>query len=143
TKRCRRRYRELQLRRRAPGRTVDLRRGKAARHDQPARVRRDDVLRSARNRGADRGAVKLRTLTIVALVVVTGAGLAARPAAAVPAALAGPVSVFPEPGTHEASPQTTLSFRGIAPSEIGPIRVVGDETGVHEGSWVAHSDGRG
>jgi hypothetical protein len=79
---------------------------------------------------------------LAALLVVASAAVVAAPVAAAPAA-SPVVSVYPEPGTHEASPQTTLSFRGIAPAQIGTVRVVGETTGVHDGSWISHSDGRG
>jgi hypothetical protein len=51
--------------------------------------------------------------------------------------------VFPRPGSQSANPQTTISFRGIASGAIGAISVTGDKTGVHQGRWVAHSDGEG
>ena len=55
----------------------------------------------------------------------------------------GTVSVYPSPGTLTASPETTISFRDIAPSRIGTIHVIGSETGPHDGHFVAHSDGNG
>jgi hypothetical protein len=53
------------------------------------------------------------------------------------------VSVFPIPGTHYGLPGTQISFRGIAPSRIGPLRIVGSVTGRHGGRIEADSDGRG
>ena len=55
----------------------------------------------------------------------------------------GTVSVYPSPGTLTASPDTTISFRDVAPSHIGRVQVIGSETGPHDGHFVAHSDGNG
>ncbi len=55
----------------------------------------------------------------------------------------GTVSVFPTPGTPTASPSTTISFRGVAPSAVGRVRVFGSDTGEHKGHFVAHSDNQG
>ncbi|MEA2309980.1 MAG: hypothetical protein QOI65_2266 [Thermoleophilaceae bacterium] len=57
---------------------------------------------------------------------------------------AGPtVAVFPAAGTLVASPETQISFRGRAPSELTGIRVRGSQSGVHGGTLRAHSDGNG
>ncbi|MGZ4214288.1 MAG: arylsulfotransferase family protein [Solirubrobacteraceae bacterium] len=53
------------------------------------------------------------------------------------------VSVFPIPGTRYNLPGTQISFRGIAPRRIGPLRIVGSVTGVHVGRIAADSDRRG
>ncbi|MGH3322602.1 MAG: arylsulfotransferase family protein, partial [Streptosporangiaceae bacterium] len=53
------------------------------------------------------------------------------------------IDVFPRPGTPTASAETTISFRGIAPNEIGDIEVKGSRSGKHDGSFTAHSDGEG
>ena len=51
--------------------------------------------------------------------------------------------MFPEPGASAAGAATTISFRGAAPGELGAVSVVGDRSGAHDGSWIAHSDGHG
>jgi len=53
------------------------------------------------------------------------------------------VSAFPIPGSAYNTPGTQISFRGIAPGRIGPLKVVGSVTGVHIGRIEADSDGRG
>ena len=53
------------------------------------------------------------------------------------------VAVYPSAGTADASPTTQISFRGAGPSQLTGIRVVGSQTGLHEGRLVAHADGRG
>jgi hypothetical protein len=53
------------------------------------------------------------------------------------------VSAFPIPGSAYNMPGTQISFRGIAPGRIGPLKVVGSVTGVHTGLIEADSDGRG
>lgn len=53
------------------------------------------------------------------------------------------VSVFPIPGGRVAAPQTQISFRGVAPSRLGGIRVIGSRTGPHPGRLAADSDGQG
>lgn len=53
------------------------------------------------------------------------------------------VDVFPSPGTHYNTPQTTIAFRGIPASQIGSIVVTGSKSGVHTGTFKPDSDGRG
>ena len=53
------------------------------------------------------------------------------------------VTVSPQPGTPTASYKTQISFRGIAPKDIGQVRVSGSRSGAHRGRLRAHSDGRG
>ena len=53
------------------------------------------------------------------------------------------VSVFPIDGSRLATRATQISFRGIAPSAIGPITVTGSISGAHTVLMVADSDGRG
>jgi hypothetical protein len=62
--------------------------------------------------------------------------------ASAPAADAA-VSAYPIPGSRFATPQTQISFRGIAPSALGTISVTGSRSGVHAGRLRADSDGRG
>lgn len=54
-----------------------------------------------------------------------------------------PVSVFPSPTTKYASDDTTFSFRGIKPRNLGRVRVVGAKSGVKRTTRLRHSDGRG
>lgn len=56
---------------------------------------------------------------------------------------AGPVYAFPSPGTPTASPRSEVSFRGVAPDQLGEVRVAGSRSGERQGRVVAHSDGRG
>ena len=59
------------------------------------------------------------------------------------AADAKPVSVFPVPGTQVASERTTFSFRGLVPRQLGPVTIVGSQTGRHGSRRLVHSDRRG
>jgi hypothetical protein len=72
-------------------------------------------------------------------------GVIAALAVATPAGAQAPdgVSVYPQPGTISASPTTQLSFRGIAPAQLGRIVVRGSRSGAHAGRIRAHSDGLG
>lgn len=54
-----------------------------------------------------------------------------------------PVAVFPIPGTKYDLPGTQITFRGVAPSAIGGVRVTGSRTGAHAGRIEADSDNRG
>jgi Arylsulfotransferase (ASST) len=90
-------------------------------------------------------------------VRVTYAGAAVL-AVAVTAGLAGPralasglaglatsraetVAVSPSPGDRFATPQTTISFRGVTASALGTVRVTGSRSGVHPGSLVTDPEG--
>jgi Arylsulfotransferase (ASST) len=90
-------------------------------------------------------------------VRVTYAGVAPL-AVAVVAVLAGPtaftngsagaatsraktVAVSPSPGDRFATPQSTISFRGVTPAALGTVRVTGSRSGVHPGSLVADPAG--
>jgi hypothetical protein len=57
------------------------------------------------------------------------------------------IAVYPQPGSRTAPPGTGISFRGIAPDEIGTgprgVIVSGAESGDHSGIWLPHSDGNG
>ena len=64
-------------------------------------------------------------------------------AAAAPAQGASSVAVYPSPGTSYNLPATQISFRGIAPSQLGQITVVGSQSGPHTGQIAADSDGKG
>jgi arylsulfotransferase ASST len=63
--------------------------------------------------------------------------------AALAPAASGRVSVYPSPGTPTASPRTQISFRGLAPREVGFVFVRGSRSGRHAGRLRAHSDGQG
>jgi hypothetical protein len=56
---------------------------------------------------------------------------------------AGPVTAFPNPGTITASASTQISFRGVAPDQLGAIEVAGSSSGAVTGEIRAHSDGQG
>lgn len=53
------------------------------------------------------------------------------------------VSVFPSPGDRFATPQTQISFRGVAPRKLGRVTITGSRSGTHRGHIKADSDGRG
>ena len=54
-----------------------------------------------------------------------------------------PVYVFPSPGSHFASPQTQIAFRGLPVSRLGTITVAGSISGGHTGTVMGDSDGDG
>ncbi len=54
-----------------------------------------------------------------------------------------PVSTFPAPNSKYASDDTTFSFRGIKPQNMGPVRVVGSKSGKRPTTRLRHSDGLG
>jgi hypothetical protein len=54
-----------------------------------------------------------------------------------------PVSVYPIPGSHVASPQTQIAFRGISPRKLSHIVVRGSKSGLHGGRVEADSDHNG
>jgi hypothetical protein len=66
-------------------------------------------------------------------------------AALAPAARASSdsVSVYPSPGTRYNQPQTQVSFRGVPPSQLGQLAVVGSKSGPHAGTIQPDSDGDG
>ncbi len=76
-------------------------------------------------------------LTAVSAALVLGLFPAA--ASAAPAQ----VDAFPIPGGRVASPASQITFRGVAPSQVGQITVQGSASGVHAGSIQGDSDGRG
>jgi hypothetical protein len=78
----------------------------------------------------------------LALSVVLGAVAAALAPAAAQAA-SGQVNVFPIPGGQVAAPSTQITFRGVPPSQLGPISVAGSTSGAHTGRIVGDSDGQG
>ncbi len=88
-----------------------------------------------------------RLLALLATLLVAMAALlvamAAGPALGSARAASPSVSVFPSPGTKYNLPATQITFRGIAASQIGPVRVVGSTTGAHSGHLAADSDGQG
>ncbi|MDD9207374.1 hypothetical protein PU560_12985, partial [Georgenia sp. 10Sc9-8] len=55
----------------------------------------------------------------------------------------GEVSAFPAPGTAVVHPEAQLSFRGVAPEQLGDVAVEGSRSGEHTGTLLEHSDGEG
>ena len=51
--------------------------------------------------------------------------------------------MFPISGSRVAPPHAQISFRGVAPSQIGAVTVTGSRSHAHTGTLKAHSDGRG
>ncbi len=54
-----------------------------------------------------------------------------------------PVYAFPIPGSHFASPQTQIAFRGVPAGQLGAITVTGSSSGAHAGTIEGASDGDG
>jgi hypothetical protein len=83
---------------------------------------------------------------VAALAVAVAAGLAGPTAlvagsAGAATSRATTVAVSPSPGDRFASPQTTISFRGVTPAALGSVRVTGSRSGVHPGRLVADPEG--
>jgi hypothetical protein len=53
------------------------------------------------------------------------------------------VATFPMAKTPDASPRTTISFRGIGPGKLTGVTVKGSRTGAHPGTLRPHPDGHG
>jgi hypothetical protein len=53
------------------------------------------------------------------------------------------VSVFPIPGSRVASPDSQITFRGVAIGSVGDVIVTGSQSGTHAGRLVGDSDGDG
>jgi Arylsulfotransferase (ASST) len=63
-----------------------------------------------------------------------------------PGAVAHPpsfVSVYPIPGSHVASPQTQIAFRGVSPRTLVHVVVRGSKSGLHAGHVEGDADGNG
>ncbi len=56
---------------------------------------------------------------------------------------AKPVSVYPAPKTPVASDDTTFSFRGLKPKNLGKVKIIGSKSGRVGGKRLRHSDGNG
>ncbi|MGH3321186.1 MAG: hypothetical protein ACRDN9_13605, partial [Streptosporangiaceae bacterium] len=74
---------------------------------------------------------KSARITLLAVGIVVLGGLATLGVMGLRPREHGPIDVFPRPGTPTASAETTISFRGIAPNEIGDIEVKGSRSGKH------------
>jgi hypothetical protein len=90
--------------------------------------------------------VRVMHATVAVLTIALVTGLAGPPAlangsAGAATSRAATVAVSPSPGEMFATPQTTISFRGITPAALGTVRVSGSRTGVHAGRLVADPDG--
>jgi hypothetical protein len=90
--------------------------------------------------------VRVTHAGLAALTMVVVAGLAGPTALATGwagAATLGAktVTVSPSPGDRFATPQTTISFRGVTPAALGTVRVTGSRSGVHPGRLVADPKG--
>lgn len=55
----------------------------------------------------------------------------------------GLLTVSPEPGTLDATPQTQISILGVSPRRISHVKVLGSRTGVHAGHLEPYSQGDG
>ncbi len=85
--------------------------------------------------------VRVLMLAGLAACVALAPGVIGGPSASIAASPA--VSVFPISGSRVAPPHAQISFRGIAPSQIGSVTVTGSRSHAHAGTLKAHSDGRG
>ena len=59
------------------------------------------------------------------------------------ALLDGTVTVSPQPGSRDATPQTQISFLGVGAAELSRVRVSGSLSGAHPGRLLAYSQGDG
>ncbi len=84
--------------------------------------------------------MKAASTAALAIAALFGLAIMAAPASA---AKPKPVSVFPAPKTPVASDETTFSFRGLKPKNLGKVRVVGSQTGRVGHTRLRHSDRRG
>lgn len=55
----------------------------------------------------------------------------------------GAVTVSPQPGSRDASPQTQISFLGVPAGAISGVSVLGSRSGVHSGRLASYSQGDG
>ncbi len=78
-------------------------------------------------------AVLILTAAVVVVVVLSGRSSSASQV----------VHVFPIPGARVAAPATQITLRGVAANHMGRIIVSGSRSGVHTGTVLADSDGRG
>ncbi len=53
------------------------------------------------------------------------------------------VSVYPTASTVAASPQTGITFRGVAADALDDVKVTGSRSGEHAGKLTEHADGKG
>jgi hypothetical protein len=85
----------------------------------------------------------VRAVALAGLVVVgaPAGALSARSVAVTP--LAGPLTISPEPGTPDASPQTQISILGAAASTIQSVQVTGALSGAHMGRLASYGGGSG
>ena len=80
-------------------------------------------------------------LTVTVAAALAGPAALANGLAGAATSRATAVAVSPAPGDRFATPQTTISFRGVAPAALGTVRVTGSRSGVHPGRLVADPDG--
>ena len=59
------------------------------------------------------------------------------------AQLDGAVTVSPMPGAVDASAQTQISFLGVPLGALSAVSVIGSQTGAHDGTLEAYSQGDG
>jgi hypothetical protein len=79
----------------------------------------------------------------ICLLLALVSGLVAGLPAGVALAQSPAVSVYPSPGTSYNLPGTQITFRGIAPNQIGAVTVAGSASGTHGGRIAPDSDGGG
>ena len=86
----------------------------------------------------------MRALPAAALAAAAGAAvLTVAPGSAPAQAPSAMVGAFPIAGTPTASPQSTITLRGISPDQVGTVTVTGSVTGLHTLKAAANPDGRG
>ncbi len=89
-----------------------------------------------RSRAGRRGHAAATLALIVGLAVALVPGASAARAAT-------PVAISPLNGTHDASPDTQISFLGVAANEIAGVSVRGSRTGTHHGELRAYATAPG
>jgi len=82
-------------------------------------------------------------LALLAVGLAVGCAGSHGPTSGVEAAHVQDAAVYPLAGTPDASAQSEISFRGVAPDQLTGVKVVGSKSKVHAGAIKAHSDGEG
>lgn len=87
---------------------------------------------------------EVRTSRRALLASAGGSMLGAIGVRAQPAAAQAPrIAVYPPHDTRTAAPGAEISFRGVTVEDLGPVEVVGSQSGGHSGLLLPHSDNAG
>ncbi len=85
----------------------------------------------------------LRSRRHIAAIFPLAVGIVLLAQVGVATAASGRVAVFPVPGSEYNRSQTQITFRGAPASQLGSVRVVSSQTGVHSGHIAGDADGQG